>query len=144
MHMKETSMHINNLSMAHKDHVGFARKIFLVEAVSIAHLMNKRANNHLRSRITVPNARHIEASLLWRQNVGHCSGASSVDSKYRQEGAIRIYLAKDASDAIWSDAWNADSCMVRDKACLERLCKRRSQDRYGLILFYHRSMRKTL
>jgi hypothetical protein len=71
MHMKETAVYIDYLSMSHKNHVWFAGKIFLVKSISIAHSMDNRSNDHFRSGVAISNTRHVEPSLLWRVNVSH-------------------------------------------------------------------------
>lgn len=47
MHVKETSIDVDNLVVSNKDDIGLTRQVGFVKAVSIPHSMNHRSDNEL-------------------------------------------------------------------------------------------------
>jgi hypothetical protein len=62
--VEEAAVDVDDLAMANKNDIWFARQTLSVERIPKAHSMNNRSNDHLWSRIAAANTRHVEASLL--------------------------------------------------------------------------------
>jgi hypothetical protein len=73
MHVKEATMHIYDLRVTNQDKIRLARKALFVKAVPIAHTMNYRSHQYLWLGVAIANARHIETTLCWSQNISHRS-----------------------------------------------------------------------
>jgi hypothetical protein len=71
-------MHKNHFSAAGKNEVGIARQIPPVEAVTIAHTMNKPTDKHFRPCIFAMHTSHGVLALFRSQIVGAITVAFSI------------------------------------------------------------------
>jgi len=71
VHVKETTMHVDDFPMAPKYDVRLPRKIRLVESVSVTEGVNDGTNYLFGFGVAISDSRHVEATLLRGENVGH-------------------------------------------------------------------------
>jgi hypothetical protein len=75
--MPIASMNENRYLVLRQHNVWFARKIFAVKAKPESEPMEGGTDEKLRSSIAASDARHIPASVLWGEPVGHLSASGS-------------------------------------------------------------------
>jgi hypothetical protein len=71
MHMPKASVNEDDLAARREDQIRPTRQIFLMQNIAVAQTMYGPADNHFRFCVLSGDSRHIGASLLWRQNIGH-------------------------------------------------------------------------
>lgn len=77
MLVPKATMHKNNCSVFRKNNVRLARQLLHMKSETKARSMKHRPDDYFRLGVTASYSRHVPATLLGRNLVGHLQGESN-------------------------------------------------------------------